>query len=431
MNIFKPAELSTLHGRNSIFILAMATLVSAVGSILSLLIIIAAVAGFVLLLKHRKFILLKSDLWLVIPGLLYLAVMWGSYIRDDFNWSDLEGWAKPYIFISIAFVLINYRLVKNADYFSMFIRFTGYSGYILTPWILYEGFYLDQRMAGGSGNEIPFGMVCGVLAPIALLGVFGADRKHQIIAVGSALLLSIGMVFSLTRGMYIAYAINMLIVMAYAISISPHRWRVFGVFAVLLAVGIGVATTSDTIKNRAGSLAVLVQNLSAGEAPVDGSFFQRVQLYNRAMCLIQERPLLGYGYGKRDDILAQGNPAVIAEGGVTCPQEHIVATHFHNGFFTVTVDAGIIGLAAIILLLFSPWLFVLRAPNDGKQKIRLAFASIFVVTYSLMGMVNILFGHDLIDSLFITGSVFLALSVIKTEGFALEDQIEHEASKSS
>lgn len=77
------------------------------------------------------------------------------------------------------------------------------------------------------------------------------------------------------------------------------------------------------------------------------------------------------------------------------------------------------------------WLFVLRAPNDGKQKIRLAFASIFVVTYSLIGMVNILFGYDLIDSLFITGSVFLALSVIKIEGFALEDQIEHEASKSS
>lgn len=75
------------------------------------------------------------------------------------------------------------------------------------------------------------------------------------------------------------------------------------------------------------------------------------------------------------------------------------------------------------------WVIVLRAPDDGKQKLRLAFASIFVVTYGLMGMVNILFGHDLIDSLFITGCVFLALSVVKTDGFALEDPTEDKAQK--
>lgn len=421
-NILQNRMWSTLNGRNILFVLAMATLVSAVGSLLSLLIIIAATSGLFLFLKHRKFVLLKSDLWLVFPGLLYLLAMWGSYIRADFVWSDLEHWAKPYIFITLGFVLVNYRLVKNVDYFSMFIKFAGYSGYLLLPWILYEGFWLGQRMAGGAGNEIPFGMVCGIMAPIALLGVFGADRKHQIIAIGSAFLLSIGLVLSLTRGMYIAFAVNMLIVMIYAICASRHRWRVFTIFALVLAFGVGVSASSDTIKNRAGSLAVLAQNLSAGQAPEDGSFFQRMQLYSRAMCLIGERPVFGYGFGKRDDILAQGSPEAIAKGGVICPQEHINSTHFHNGFFTVAVDAGAAGLIAILLLLFSPWLFVLRAPKDGRQSIRLAFASIFVLTYALMGMFNILFGHDLIDSLFITGCVFLALSVVKTDGFALEDR---------
>lgn len=430
-NILQNRMWSTLNGRNILFILAMATLVSAVGSLLTLLIIIAATTGLVLFLQHKKFVLLNSDYWLVVPGLLYLLVMWGSYFRSDFVWSDLEYWAKPYIFITLGFVLINYRLVKNVDYFSMFIKFAGYSGYVLLPWILYEGFWLGQRMAGGSGNEIPFGMVCGIMAPIALLGVFGADRKHQFIAIGSALLLSTGLVLSLTRGMYIAFAVNMLIVMIYAISISRHRLRVFTIFAVVLALGIGVSATSDTIKNRAGSLAVLAQNLAAGEAPEDGSFFQRMQLYSRAMCLIEERPVFGYGFGKRDGILAQGSPEAIAKGGVICPQEHIIATHFHNGFFTVAVDAGVIGLMAILLLLFSPWLFVLRAPKDGRQNIRLAFASIFVLTYSFMGIFNILFGHDLIDSLFITGCVFLALSVVKTDGFALEDAAEYKSSTPS
>lgn len=427
-NILQNRMWSTLNGRNILFILAMATSVSAVGSLLTLLIIVAATSGLILFLQHRKFVLLKSDLWLVVPGLLYLLAMWGSYIREDFEWADLEHWAKPYIFITLGFVLVNYRLVKNADYFSSFIKFAGYSGYILLPWILYEGFWLGQRMAGGSGNEIPFGMVCGIMAPIALLGVFGADRKHQVIAIGSALLLSTGLVLSLTRGMYIAFAVNMLIVMIYAISVSRHRFRIFTIFAVVLALGIGVSATSDTIKNRAGSLAVLAQNLAAGQAPEDGSFFQRMQLYSRAMCLIEERPVFGYGFGKRDDILAQGSPQVIAKGGVICPQEHIIATHFHNGFFTVAVDAGIIGLLSILLLLFAPWMFVLNAPKDDKHKIRLAFASIFVLTYAFMGMFNILFGHDLIDSLFITGCVFLALSVVKTDGFALEDPLKDNSS---
>lgn len=429
MSIFKATNWSTLHGRNSIFILAMATLVSAVGSILSLLVIIAATTGFLLVLKHRKFVLLKSDLWFVIPGLLYLLVIWGSYIRSDFEFSDLEHWAKPYIFISIGFVLVNFRLVKNVDYFSMFIRFAGYSGFILLPWLLYEGFWLGQRMAGGSGNEIPFAMVCGILAPIALLGVFDADRKHQIIATIGALLLSIGLVLSLTRGMYIAFAANIGIVMIYAISVSRHRWRVFGIFTAVLVLGLGVSATSDTIKQRAGSLGVLVENISSGQSPEDSSFYQRMQLYDRAICLIKEQPLLGYGFGKRDDILAQGKAMVIAKGGVVCPQQHIVSTHFHNGYFTAAVDAGVIGLLASLLLLCSPLLFALRAPKDEKFKMRLAFACIFVQTYALMGMFNILFGHDLIDSLFITGCVFLALSVVKTDGFALEDPTEDKAQK--
>lgn len=427
-NILQNRMWSTLHGRNSLFILAMATFVSAVGSLLSLLIIIGATTGFYLVLRHRKLGLLPSDLWVVVPGLIYLLAMWSSYLRADFQWNDLEHWAKPYIFISTGFLLVNYRFVKNVDYFSMFIKFAAYSGYIVLPWILYEGFWLGQRMSGGAGNEIPFGMVCGILAPIALLGVFGADRKHQIIAIGGAILLSIGLVLSLTRGMYIAFAINMLIVMAFAISVSPNRWRMFSIFAVVLAMGIGVTATSDTIKQRIGSLGVLAENLYAGEAPQDGSFFQRMQLYSRATCLIQERPILGYGYGKRDDILAQGEPEVIAAGGITCPQEHIVSTHFHNGFLTAAVDVGIIGLLAVLLLLFAPWMFVLNAPKDDKQKIRLAFASIFVLTYAFMGMFNILFGHDLIDSLFITGCVFLALSVVKTDGFALEDPLKDSTS---
>lgn len=427
MNILNKSMWSTYHGRNSIFVLAMATLVSAFGSILTLLIVISAGSGLYLLLKHRRFILLKSDRWLIVPALLYLLAMWSSYIKSDFEWSDLEQWAKPYIFISLAFVLINFRLVKNVDYFSMFIKFAGYSGYVLLPWILYEGLWLGHRMAGGSGNEIPFSMVCGILAPIALLGVFDAGRRHQIIAIGGAMLLSVGLILSLTRGMYIAFTFNMLIVMIYAISVSKNRWRMFGVFTVILALGVGISASSDTIKQRAGSLAVLAQNMSAGQAPEDGSFFQRMQLYSRAMCLIEERPLFGYGMGKRDEILAQGDPAVIENGGVTCPQEHIISTHFHNGYFTAAIDAGVIGLLAILMLLLSPWMFVLKAPNDEKQNLRLAFASIFVLTYGFMGMFNILFGHDLIDSLFITGCVFLALSVAKTDGFVLEDPITAKA----
>ncbi|MBO6917845.1 MAG: O-antigen ligase family protein [Rhizobiaceae bacterium] len=396
---------------------------------MAVLIACSATSGAYLFLKHRKFALLKSDYWLVVPGILYLAAMWSSYIRSDFEINDLAGWAKPYIFISIAFILYNFRLVKNVDYFSMFIKFAGYSGYILIPWLLYEGVWLGQRMAGGSGNEIPFAMVCGILAPIALLGIIGADRRHQLIAIGGALLLSVGLVLSLTRGMYIAFTLNILIVMFYAMSVSTKRWRVLGIFAVVLVVLVGITATSETIRDRAGSLGVLVENLSAGELPADGSFFQRMQLYSRALCLIKEQPILGYGYGKRDEILAQGEKSIMMEGEVICPQEHLLSTHFHNGFLTAVIDAGVFGLATAILLFLSPMIFVLQAPKDEKHKVRLAFASIFVVSYGIMGMFNILFGHDIIDSLFITGLIFLALSVVKTDGFALEDPVEVKNSK--
>ena len=193
---------------------------------------------------------------------------------------------------------------------------------------------------------------------------------------------------------------------------------------LVIAFAGAVVANNDTIYERGKSLFVLADSVSQGEFVLDNSIEQRVILYKRGWCLFEKAPLWGYGIGKRNDILAQGNSDVIAKGNVSCPVEHPGFSHFHNGFLTAAIDAGIFGVLATLLLFLSPMFFVFAAPNDGLRFKRFVFASVICTTYFFAGMTNILFGQDLVDSLFIVFSVVLALSVVKTDGPSIEDANE-------
>ena len=63
------------------------------------------------------------------------------------------------------------------------------------------------------------------------------------------------------------------------------------------------------------------------------------------------------------------------------------------------------------MLLFAPLALAVFSPRDDVYRLRLALALFLFSTYAIAGSVNTMFGQDLIDALFVTGCLVLALSV--------------------
>jgi O-antigen ligase len=78
-------------------------------------------------------------------------------------------------------------------------------------------------------------------------------------------------------------------------------------------------------------------------------------------------------------------------------------THFHNFLLQALVQNGIVGLAGLLAMLgYGFWLAVrtLRTARDNERRFGAALLLVVLVTYVGSGMTNIMFGHDILDAVF-------------------------------
>lgn len=411
------------HALNVLFAIGYASLAGVGGSVITVLLTISIIGGFLLFLMRRTSIsnLLPTD-WLIIgPTIIYFAVMAGSLIHPEFEWIDLKAIIQPLLIGLFIFAVMRYRTVKGTDYFEVFLKYAPYCGILVIPWIFYQLLFEDVRMTGGAGNAIPFAMICAIFIPLSLLSMRGSKGMQRIISVVGAIALIVALLLSQTRSMYLALFINFSIIFIYFLIHSRHRRNVAIVGILLTVLAGGIVSTSSTLVERGRTIFDVGHSFITQSRVTDGAVRQRIALYQRGWCLLQERPLQGYGIAKRKELLKQGRGEALAAGGVVCASRHREFTHFHNGLLTSGIDAGLPGILSAFILLISPLGFAFFSPGDSNKSKRMVFAFVVVTTYSIAGMSNLLFGHDLIDALFLICCLFLVLSVVKTNDPAMQD----------
>ena len=181
--------------------------------------------------------------------------------------------------------------------------------------------------------------------------------------------------------------------------------------AALVCVFAAIACSfSGRMEQRVGMLVHDYQAVAENKVP-DVSVAIRMGLWSGGLKAAEKRPIFGYGANNRSRVISRDPDQV---PGSRRPAEHLGRTtvsHFHNGFLTAMIDAGVFGVLATVMLLFAPLALAVFAPHDDIYRLRLAFALFLFFTYAIAGSVNIMFGQDLIDALFVTGCLVLALSV--------------------
>lgn len=265
--------------------------------------------------------------------------------------------------------------------------------------------WLGMRAEGGAGNAIVFATVACLSVMICVAAALSGLEKARALLICAALAGTIAILYSGSRIIWLA----MLIAGIAVLLINRRKLKGVNSLRVLLAVAaiciVIAAFGYPVIAERADFLfsdwAALAANGDHTTA-----LGLRVALWQIGLDAFRDMPLFGHGVGASQALVKQGflDQFAMDKG----------FSHFHNGFLTALVQAGIVGavaLAAIFVVAARNAAKVLRVSADPVERFGATMIVVTVITYLTGGLTGILVGHDILDStlmVFLVAGTYLA-----------------------
>ncbi len=257
-----------------------------------------------------------------------------------------------------------------------------------------------DRAMGGMINPLPFGTTAVWFACISLIGAWDDGWRNRIFA-GAAFASGLVAAFlSESRGAWLALPFLLFVMLVYLRSRYGGRLMAVAIASItVLLVGAAVVS-GPSIRERIDETITMFRNFELGNRAA--SLDQRALMMVYGLEAIADRPLAGYGP-------LNAVPEVIAraarEGFEISPYRHL-----HNEYLTETVAKGLAGLAVLLVLLAVPVVTAYRFARDDAFKDRVAVACVASVGAALYGLTNVVFDHDLTNTVFLGMLLAVGLS---------------------
>ncbi|WP_149803066.1 O-antigen ligase family protein [Mesorhizobium sp. NFR06] len=265
--------------------------------------------------------------------------------------------------------------------------------------------WFGMRAEGGAGNAIVFATVTCLAVMMCLAGALSGIEKRWKLLVTAAIAGAVAIVYSGSRMIWVAVPIAGIVVLLVNrrrfASASVARFAVIGVAVALVIAAIG----SRVILDRTD---FLVSDWDALNANGDHStaLGLRVAMWEIGSAAFRAMPIFGHGISASRELMKQGfqNQFGLNQG----------FSHFHNGFLTALVEAGLLGalaLAAIFVLAAWNAARTLRLSADPVERFGATMVLVAVITYLTGGLTGILIGHDILDAtlmVFLISGTYLA-----------------------
>ncbi|MCB1458105.1 MAG: O-antigen ligase family protein [Nitratireductor sp.] len=247
------------------------------------------------------------------------------------------------------------------------------------------------RAQGLAGNPAIFGTAVAVVYAFTLVSVM---RRNSFLPTFTNYLgvacAALALLLSSTRALWpviILFPLVFMAVPAGGVVRSPKRGSVLAIIAALVLATIVVAGVGrDRIGEAISDIA------AAGNGEMMTPVGKRLVVWRTAIDAIPEHPLIGFG---------PDSPAlVMAERTARFGGQTIFFSHFHNFVLTEMIRAGALGTICLLAVLLLP-LSALRHLNADETAGLAGRALICtLMAFGLGGSTNILFDHDIMDSLF-------------------------------
>ncbi|MBN9549645.1 MAG: O-antigen ligase family protein [Alphaproteobacteria bacterium] len=264
---------------------------------------------------------------------------------------------------------------------------------------------LGVRAEGGAGNPIVFATVTCLAVMTCLAGALSGIEKRWKLLVPAMIAGAMAIVYSGSRMIWVAMPIAGIVVLL------VNRRRFAGISVARLAViGVAVALVIGAVGSRVilDRTDFLVSDWDALNANGDHStaLGLRVAMWEIGVKAFREMPIFGHGISASRELMKQ---ELQDQFGV---QQTL--SHFHNGFLTALVEAGLLGaLALASIFVVAAWnaARTLRLSADPVERFGATMILVAVITYLIAGLTGILIGHDILDAtlmVFLVSGTYLA-----------------------
>lgn len=333
----------------------------------------------------------RSDRLVAICMSIYPLVMIVSiFINPPFS-EELDWIFRLLPFFSVWLILPRMRQSPGGRLVPLFILGAGIGMIVTFLFSLLQIMFLMPRAEAGTSNAALLGVIGVLFGGIALLNVQSPRSVEQRIAIlGYAAGLGC-VLLSGTRSAWLVIPVHIVIFLWYFRKHSFHlSLRSLAITGSLLLAGI-VALGSGQILDRIQALQGDLTTLERSDGEIT-SLSARIALYKGALSAIRKDPLTGYGPQNRMASVLAELPDNIR------PQ--LPFSHVHNGFLTAGIDAGVIGIAALCLMLMTPVIGAWRKEAGPGRDISIALALLLVSSYVITGSFGIMFNQKALDPIF-------------------------------
>lgn len=334
---------------------------------------------------------------LLMAAALYAFVMIGT-VSTLVNRGHNYGWAlvSGFAFLSFPFAYSVWKISDKSQITNAAIFGSSVSCVSALVVGAIQYFLLGIRAEGGAGNSIVFATAVALAMTVVLAGLFHGERRWKPWLTGAYAAGFIALVFSESRMSWFAVALASAAILwiyrrALVADLSRKTVTTLIVVGMLLAI-VAVIPVSQRIQ-------VLIDDWRGIEdsGNYETSLGVRIAMWHIGLDALREAPIIGHGQAETGHFVSI---ALKQRYGI-----NLSFTHFHNGFLTAAVEMGTLGVIAtisIFIVLIRNAVLALRVKTDPYARFGGTLLMSTAIVYFCMGSVNLMFGHDILDVMFMT-----------------------------
>ena len=383
----------------TILLLLFPILINSVKVLGNLILLIFTILGIYIAITEKKnpFKIkeLKTFSWLMTSYFLVmlLSILYANGLDANFHHMGrkLHFLLAPWIALTI--LQINLPLKR--------LLLSIKVGLIVIGIITIVQFYspLGDGMRAGMMNSNIFSDIAVSMLFLSIVQVFNETPKERVITFIAALAGIIAILIASSRGAWLSFLILSIVYIGLIYKSflqNNNKRKIF--LVLLLSIMFGFIGTQTDTNKRISQAITEIQNWHSGDKSGTSNGL-RMQIWNAGLNAAKQSPWVGYGYRNANKVVSE----YVTDNKITIASK----THLHNEYLTNLVSAGIIGLLALLILLFKPMVIFYQSLKRQDTFYHAFMGILLCVGYITFGFTHIAFGEEHINAFYILFMSFL------------------------
>ena len=369
----------------------------------NLILLILVVLGAYIAITERKNPFQVKELkvfsWLTVS---YFGVMlFSGLVADGFNYEFHHLGRKLHFLLAPLIALAIFQVDLPLKKLLLSIKLGLIVIGIIT--LAQRYFPFGEGQVSGMINSNIFGDIAVAMLFLSIIQVFIEAPKEKVFTFIAAMFGITAIVLSNSRGSWLSLLILSIVYIGLIYKPFLQNNNKGKLFLMLLfSVLIGFIATQANVNKRIALADTEIQSWQSGENHND-SVGLRLQMWKAGLQAATQSPWFGYGYRNANKVASEYAPSNKGTIGRK--------THLHNEYLTTMVSAGVIGLLALLALLFAPMVIFYRKLKDKKTYYYASMGILLCAGYATFGFTHIAFGEEHINAFYVFFMSFLFLNI--------------------